>query len=274
MKPLISILCPTRRRPEQVRQLIETGLSTAKHPTRLEFVFYVDGDDPTRHKVQEFQKLDLGPVVRVVTGPRIVLSAMWNACYEQASADVLMQCGDDIRFRTRDWDTAVLSQFLRYPDRIVLVHGQDGIQGSTLATHGFIHRRWVNQVGYFVPPLFASDYNDLWLTYVADQLGRRVYLPDVYTEHMHPVAGKGPWDRTHVERDARHRAEDCDQIWRDTVAERDRDVATLRAYIDGFARARDRVSPAVTSLITAANLDPDEVVADALAAVPSLLEES
>lgn len=237
-RPLISILCPTRGRPNQVRELIHTALLTATYPDQIQFVFYVDEDD--KHGAETIgilEQFDPHPTSAVISGPRIVLSAMWNRCYEQARADVLMQCGDDIRFRTRDWDTAVLAQFLRFPDRIVLVHGQDGIQGATIATHGFIHRRWVQQVGYFVPPLFASDYNDLWLTYVADQLGRRIYLPDVYTEHMHPVAGKGPWDRTHSERDARHKAENCDQIWRDTVRERDADVAKLRAYIEGFAFA-------------------------------------
>lgn len=237
-RPLISVLCPTRGRPNQVRELIHTALLTAAHPDQIQFVFYVDEDD--KHGAETtgiLEHFDPHPTSVVVSGPRIVLSAMWNQCYEQAQADVLMQCGDDIRFRTRGWDAAVLAQFLRFPDRIVLVHGQDGIQGATIATHGFIHRRWVQQIGYFVPPLFASDYNDLWLTYVADQLGRRVYLPDVYTEHMHPVAGKGPWDRTHSERDARHKAENCDQIWRDTVQERDADVARLRAYIEGFAFA-------------------------------------
>lgn len=269
MKPLISILCPTRGRPDQVKQLIDTASATASKPEWLQFVFYVDGDDPRRDAIQTMQR---DGRVRVITGPRIVLSRMWNMCYEKADADVLMHCGDDIRFRTPGWDNKILSQFLRFPDRIVLVHGEDGIQGNRLATHGFLHRRWVQQVGYFVPPLFASDYNDLWISYVADQLGRRVYLPDVYTEHMHPVAGKGPWDKTHAERDARHRAEDCDRIWRDTVKERDRDVARLRAYIDGFAAARAGVSPGLVDLVESADLDMNEMVAGALHTVPSLLE--
>jgi len=236
-KPLLSILCPTRRRPGQVLALIDTAIKTAAHPERLQFVFYVDGDDPTRAEVQNL-KLDApGRPIIVITGPRVVLSQMWNECYAQAQADVLMQCGDDIRFRTRGWDTKVLSQFLRYPDRIVLVHGQDGIQGDRVATHGFLHRRWVEVVGYFVPPIFASDYNDMWLTEVADLLQRRIYLPDVYTEHMHPVAGKGPLDRTHQERLNRHNVENCDRLWRDTAADRQVDAGKLRAYIEGFAAA-------------------------------------
>ena len=235
MKPLISVLCPTRGRPFQVQELIDTATRTATYPDQLQFVFYIDGDDKTRHSVQDLQRID--PRVAVITGPRVVLSQMWNECYTLAKADVLMQCGDDIRFRTRGWDTKVLRQFLGYPDRIVLVHGQDGIQGDRIATHGFLHRRWVEVVGYFVPPIFASDYNDMWLTEVADLINRRLYLPQVYTEHMHPVAGKGPLDRTHQERLARHNTEDCDRLWRDTADDRQRDAGKLRAYIEGYAFA-------------------------------------
>jgi hypothetical protein len=226
---------------------MRTAIETATYPEQLEFVLYIDGDDPTRAEVQGLQVAHgHGPWCKVITGPRVVLSQMWNVCFEQATADVLMQCGDDIRFRTRGWDTKVLSQFLRYPDRILLVHGQDGIQGDRIATHGFLHRRWTSVVGYFVPPIFASDYNDMWLTEVADAIQRRIYLPDVYTEHMHPVAGKGPLDRTHQERLERHNTENCDQLWRDTAPDRLRDAAKLRAYIEGFAFADRNLSEVAT----------------------------
>lgn len=237
---MISILCPTRRRPQQVQELIDTATVTCRWPDRLQFVFYVDGDDPTRHSVQDLERVD--PRVKVITGPRVVLSQMWNECYRRAWADVLMQCGDDIRFRTVDWDVKILEQFLRYPDRIVLVHGEDGIQGKRIATHGFIHRRWVQVVGYFVPPIFASDYNDMWLTEVADAIGRRIFLPDVLTEHMHPVAGKGALDRTHQERLHRHNTEDCDRLWRETADDRLRDARRLSAYIEGHAALAARVT--------------------------------
>jgi hypothetical protein len=226
----ISILCPTRGRPDNVKRLVESAMVNAHRPDLLEFVFYVDDDDPTAEQVDL-----LGDLIKVVRGPRIVLSACWNECYAVATGGILMQCGDDIVFRTARWDKMVRGQFEAYPDRIVLVHGEDGIQGKRVATHGFIHRTWVQVVGYFVPPLFASDYNDMWLTEVADQLGRRVYLSHLYTEHMHPVAGKGPLDRTHRERLDRHNRENCDQIWRDTVADRRRDAQKLLAYMDGFA---------------------------------------
>lgn len=222
--PRISILCPTRGRPDNVRRLIESARATATGP--VEFVFYVDDDTTGSVPAFECHQMSVG----VITGPRICLSEMWNRCWEMARADVGMHCGDDIVFRTHGWDQAVLEAFEAVPDRIALVHCDDGFNYGC-ATHSFLHRRWVDAVGYFVPPYFASDYNDLWLTEVAKKLGRKVYLPDVLTEHMHPAAGKGTWDRTHRERLARHKAEGVDQLYKDLVPKRREDVKKLRAAI-------------------------------------------
>lgn len=226
---MVSVLVPTRGRPENVRRLLDSAYENSVGP--IEFVFYLDEDDPLREAA-------LGHIrhygATVIVGERITLSKTWNECYTRATHDLLMQCGDDIVFRTQGWDGRFAEAFDAYPDKIAFVHGDDGFQHERIGTHGVLHRNWVEAVGYFVPPYFASDYNDLWLTEVADALGRRVYLPDVLTEHMHPVAGKGELDTTHQERLRRHQAEDCDRLWRDTADQRIADVAKLRAVIDAY----------------------------------------
>lgn len=262
-KPTISILCPTRGRPGNIKRLIDSATETASRPRELEFVFYFDNDDNSFHEVLWGGQLEpvewevpaapfipaepptaftrwsyQGVTIKILQGPRIVLSQCWNRCYGVAGADILMQCGDDIAFRTDAWDLAVIGAFALVPDRIALVYGDDGIQHQRVATHGFLHRRWVQVVGYFVPPHFASDWNDMWLTEVAKGLDRLVYLSKVYTEHMHPVANKGPMDKTHLERLHRHNVEDCDGIYARTAGERRRDIARLQAYVDGFAARR------------------------------------
>lgn len=229
MSPRISILCPTRGRPASVRRLIESVRDTAAG--EVELIFYCDDDDPY---FEATLAAGDGEACQFLLGPRVVLSECWNVCSKHAKADVLMHCGDDIVFRTTGWDDLILAEFAKVPDRILLVHGDDGIQAGHVATHGFLHRRWMETVGYFVPPIFASDWNDMWLTEVANALGRRVYLPHVYTEHMHPVAGKGEWDQTHQERLVRHHAEQVDNLYRTTGEKRAEDAAKLQAVIDGW----------------------------------------
>lgn len=223
--PRISLLCPTRNRPDSVRRLVSSARETASEPRRLEFVFYTDRDAPGSVPAFECHQAS----INVLVGDRIVLSEMWNRCFDHARADVFMHCGDDIVFRTDGWDELVVGAFEKVQDRIALVHGDDGFNYGCV-THGFLHRRWVEAVGYFVPPYFASDYNDLWLTEVATALDRKIAV-DILTEHMHPAAGKGTWDKTHKERLARHKAENVDQLYKDLAPRRAEDVEKLRAVM-------------------------------------------
>lgn len=220
---MISILCPTRNRPGNVRRLIESARDTADGP--LEFVFYADDDAPLPPDITSQDG------VVTITGPRIMMSAMWNACWDRASGEIAMMGADDIAFRTPGWDTTVLAEFTKYPDRIVLVHGQDGIQGPDLGTHSFLHRRWVETVGYFTAPYFSRDFADTWINDLAIRIGRRVYLPEMYIEHLHPVVGKAPWDETHQERVIRGEHDDVDGIWARTGDERAGDAAKLQAVM-------------------------------------------
>lgn len=225
---MISVLVPTRNRPESVQRLLDSALSTSRFIP--EFIFYVDEDDTS--SIDVIHEHDA--VTQILVGPRVVLSEMWNRCSELAKFDVMMHCGDDIVFRSRDWDERVLHEFDAWDDKIIFVHGRDGFQDANIGTHGFLHRNWVDTVGYFVPPYFSSDYNDLWLTEVADALGRRRYLPEIYTEHMHPVAGKGTWDQTHQDRLVRHRRDNVEQLYRDHAEQRAIDISKLDAFIGAF----------------------------------------
>ncbi len=224
-QPVISVCCPTRGRPANMRRLVESIAATALGDVDL--VFYIDADDePSAAMAVE---LDACHII----GERIVLSDMWNACTSAAVGEILMQCGDDIVFRTPGWDAEVTAAFDKHLDRIALVHGDDGIHGQALGTHGFVHRTWVDTVGYFLPPGFSCDMSDVWLNEVADQLGRRVYLPDVLTEHMHPIVGKGLLDQTHRDRLAAGRRDGVHALYAARAGERAADVAKLRHVIEG-----------------------------------------
>lgn len=225
---MISILVPTRGRPDNMERLVTSAFGMASLSVDVEFVFYIDSDDQA--SIAKADELD----AQLIVGERIVLSQMWNECAAVASHDIMMHCGDDIIFRTADWDQMVVQEFDNCPDKILLVYGRDGIQDVNLATHGFLHRRWVDALGYFVPPYFSSDYNDTWNTEVARRVGRLRYLPNLYTEHMHPTARKGPLDQTHQDRLARHSADNVDQLYRDLAHKRIEDAEKLKAVIDGY----------------------------------------
>lgn len=218
---LISLLCPTRARPRQFRAMEESAVELATFPGRMEVIAYRDDDDDSDYDHSEIR-------TRHLRGPRILLSKMWNECCAAARGEILMHCGDDIVFRTPGWDAVVRKAFAASPDNLVLVHGDDCSPNTdAIATHGFLHRRWVETVGYFVPPLFSSDWNDVWLTEVADMIGRRVKVP-IVTEHMHYAFDKSEFDRTYREREERGRRDGVVTLYEATGPERKRDADKLK----------------------------------------------
>lgn len=232
----ISILTPTRIRPDNIDRLINSALDTAAEPTKLEFIFYIDNDDNLSEvKLNSMQEALGQDRVKYVKGDRIVLSEMWNKIQKLATADIMMHCGDDIIFRTQGWDDKVLDAFNEYPDKIVFVHGDDGFWGKDFGTHGFIHIRWVNTTGYFVPPYFSSDYNDTWLNDVSNGLGRRKYI-DILTEHMHPNFRKAEYDQNHKDRLERHRKDRVDILYHELKHLRDEDIVKLKSIIENYNR--------------------------------------
>ncbi len=219
---MISLLVPTRNRPDNLKRFYESAMATANLPKAVEVVAYVDDDDDS----YDFSL----PRLRYVRGPRIVLSKMWNKCYDIALGPIYGHMGDDIIFRSDNWDALIKNIFNSFEDKILFVHGDDmsDVHRSNFGTHGFIHKNWVDAVGYFVPPYFSSDFNDTWLNDVANALDRRVYIDAVKTEHMHYVFNKAEKDQTHEERLARHANDRVDEIYAAKKSEREADVEKLR----------------------------------------------
>lgn len=229
----ISICCPTRNRPEQVRRMLNSINATVAGA--VEVVFYTDEDDSQ----SAFFGAEYGNVtIKHIIGARQTLSNCWNECAKSASAtgDILMFAGDDITFNTKGWDKMVINTFESHPDKFIFVHGDDGHWGSKFGTHGFLHRKWVDTVGYLLPPYFVSDFGDTWINDMANMLGRgrRVYLNFV-TEHHHPAWGKAEIDQTHKERLERHAKENPQALYESLRPQLLADVEKLREAIRNTA---------------------------------------
>lgn len=196
---LISLLLPTRQRPHNLKRLVDSIHATASRPEEIELVTRHDSDDDT------YDDLDLDIEWIKIGGPRGIanLSTFWNDCYASCSGEIIMHCGDDIVFRTFAWDTVVRDAFDETPDNILFAYGYDGIQPRDFGTHGFVHRKWIETVGYLFPPLFQSDYNDCFLNDVAKLVDRHLFI-DIYTEHLHFCANKASIDQNTADRLARH----------------------------------------------------------------------
>jgi len=194
-----------------MKRFCDAAFGLAKDPNRIEVYFYLDDDDALG--IEGFKALE-SDRVKAVIAPRVFLAEAWNVLCRKSTYDIVMQTGDDAVFRTQNWDEMVLAEFEKVNDKIVLVYGKDGIQNERMATLNFLHKNWVKAVGYYMPPYFFTDYNDLWITEVARYIGRARFLPDLYIEHLHPAVGKAELDKTHQERIARLNENDNSKVYR------------------------------------------------------------
>jgi len=228
-----SIIIPTKKREIAVNELLESIYSTSDNFEKIEICFYIDYND----KETETYILKLiekyGKNIKYTTSEtNINLSQMWNYAYENISTgEIIMLCGDDIRFRTKSWDTIIKNEFLKVNDKILLVFGDDLLQNERLATHSFVHRKWIEVSGFWLPPYFCADYVDTWLDFVARKINRIKYLPNIITEHMHFSVNKSAYDENTKKRLENAIKENPEKIYENKENERIEHSNKLLEYI-------------------------------------------
>lgn len=237
---MISLLVPSRGRPDQLMAMWHSAYETAADPDSIEMVVRVDADDDGYDRLRSRSAKTYGgttnifgrQLIRWVVKPRTdLMSDLWNDSWREAHGDIFMHCADDVRFREPDWDLRVAMHFESWPDRIGFVYGRDCAHDQSLGTHGFLSREWTDVIGYFLPPYFSCDYADTWLNEVSQAIGRRVYDENIVTEHMHPALGKGEIDQTHRDRFERDARDDNTSRWHQHAATRVEWITKLQAAL-------------------------------------------
>jgi hypothetical protein len=194
----LTILVPTRGRPQNLTRLWQAFRDTCEYETRL--VALVDSDDPELRAYQAiYRQLEDEPMFRMGIGPRLRLGPTLNVAAPKwaARSDAVGFMGDDHLPRTVGWDGRYLDELKRLGTG--LVYGNDLIQGEALPTQVAMTSDIILATGHMVP----AGALHLWLDNAWLALGRALdaitYLPDVIVEHLHPIAGRAQWDAGYAE---------------------------------------------------------------------------
>ncbi len=149
----------------------------------IEIIVWLDADDPA---LTDNLRVCREEKILYLLGPRDVIhSSRWDKCLPLATGDLLYHANDDIEFGTPSWDLMIEEEFEKCPDKILMVHGDDLFcQREHFGCHPCVHRRWVDTLGYFIPPYFDGEYGDAWVNDLANRIGRRKFLPFI-CEHLH-----------------------------------------------------------------------------------------
>jgi glycosyl transferase family 2 len=197
----ISLLLPTRARPDLVNRLFDSVVRTTTFGEHLEIVVFLDADDETSADI-----LWPGLKCETLRGPSgQTMGNMLRACYRASSGRYLMLLNDDVVFRTSGWDERVIAAFRKFSDDVALVYGSDLDQEQSRPTLPFVSRMVSELIGGLCPRGYHNLHIESHLFDIFNQLSRLgqhrlVYLGDVVFEHMHHAVGKGTFDSTSVKR--------------------------------------------------------------------------
>lgn len=194
-RPSISLIVPTRNRPDSLRRLLTSLAATAVDPDTLEVILVVDDDDSASFSITH-QRLR----IRHLVGPPGRTMGTLNADgWEASGGDLVMLLNDDVVARTRGWDRILRRCFGDFPDGIALIHVNDTLIREHLCVFPVVSRRYCELAGGICPRDYVRYRIDDHIEDVFNMLAylgerRTVYLPDVVFEHFnaveHPEAGR------------------------------------------------------------------------------------
>lgn len=161
---MISVLCPTRLRPDALRRSL-ASLRDNAWPGDVEVLLGVDPDDPTDYG-------GLGKIVRFEERHGYAnLHRYYDVLACAAQGDWLLLWNDDCLMATDGWNEVV--EF--YEDDVIL--SPDTVH-NPLCTFPIVPRRFVNALGHFS----LNAHCDTWWQEIGEALDRLVW-PGIWVDH-------------------------------------------------------------------------------------------
>jgi len=233
----IALLMPSRERLNLKLTIISSIMTTVKDINNVTLYMGVDEDDPTKEISQKIANAI--PFVKYVNLPVVVgetpnIHKMWNICARESSEEILGMIGDDMIFKTPNWDEAVLNEFvgLEGSDKFKLVYCNDGFRPGDMCVNSFIHREYMDINGYYVREDFVRNWADQWLWQIFGAFDRLTYLENITIQHNHWVFGAMKKDSIAQALEAREGCgkELSDVMWHNTGNERDVEVNRIAKH--------------------------------------------
>lgn len=199
-KLLISLLLPTRGRPELAKRFFQSLVDTTTYLDAVEVILYADEDDYSSHE------LDSDEVrIKKTIGPRMNMGEYNSYCFEKSRGEIIILVNDDMIVRTQDWDERVRAMHAEFPDEIYLAYGNDLFKGGKLCTFPILSRTTCNILVEPYPKAYTGAFIDYHLFDIFKRLQKKgynrvCYLDDVVFEHLHYRTGKAEVDETYTSR--------------------------------------------------------------------------
>jgi len=186
----ISLLHPTRSRPEKSVQTIDTWLDRTSSTAEIQLIVSVDEDDPT---LELYKQAYNEENTLLINKNRSCVDAI-NRAAEKSDGDILIVVSDDTDCKV-DWDVNLLVEVDGKSD--YLLKTNDGIQ-DYIVTQTIMDRKYYERDGFIYHPEFVHQFADTYLTCLANIRGRLVFsYLDFPHRHYSHSAGRESADSLH-----------------------------------------------------------------------------
>ncbi len=197
----ISLLLPTRGRPQQCLNFLNSLANKANNTKHIEVILCVDEDDRTSHNLS----LD-GLSTSIIIRPRQTMGKYNTDCLREATGDIIFLVNDDVEVKTQNWDQNVREMDAQYPDGIYLGYPNDLFKGKKQPTFPILSRTLCNLLKNPFPGTYKGSFIEYHLLDIFKRLERKKihrihYLKNTIFEHMHHRLGKGTYDDTYKQRE-------------------------------------------------------------------------
>jgi hypothetical protein len=190
-----SLIHPSRNRPEMAYKAFKNWMDKANHPSDVEYILSIDGDEP---KMGMYNELFHGKFITVNKNSNVVQATNNGAA--SSTGDILIYVSDDFDCPTH-WDKLlidVIGQRDPLQDPFAIEVNDCYQTNRNLLTIPIISRAMYHSEGFFWHPRFASMFCDNW---IYERAKRSYKLIDAYHlkfPHLHYSLGHYKMDDTNL----------------------------------------------------------------------------
>ena len=207
---LISIIHPSRQRPELAFKTQKKWMSSAIHKENIEYRLSLDNDDPMTSEYNSIFRGDESVIIDY-NNNKSAIEAI-NNCAQSCRGNLFVVVSDDFDC-FEGWDDYLLKSLEGKED--YLVRTSDGYNNSNrnwLVTLPIMDRAYYNRFGYIYHPDYIHLWCDTEMTAVGEMLGKIVDLQgdDCIFKHLHHSINLTPKDSISSKNDSTwNQGKDC-----------------------------------------------------------------
>lgn len=193
MLPRISLIHPSRQRPDIAIQTAVTWLNRLYDKGSVEYLLSVDKSDPTlKDYARNFKDERI-----LVNDNKSAIEAI-NYAATIATGNIFVVMSDDFDC-PKHWDKLLLDALEGKEDYIVKT--PDACQ-PWIITLPILDRKYYDRFGYIYNPAYAHMFVDTEMTHVANLLGRVIDVPVLFQHRHYTQVGGQPKDEVNVKNDS------------------------------------------------------------------------